>query len=46
MKDQIRKILLDTLISVYDDGNIENGGIIGGDEAIDQLDALIKRENE
>ena len=46
MKDQIRKILLDTLISAYDDGNIENGGIIGGDEPIDQLDALIKRENE
>ena len=46
MKEQIRKILLETLYSAYDDGNIENGGIIGGDQAIDQLDALIKRENE
>ena len=46
MKEQIRKILLETLISAYDDGNIEDGGIIGGDQAIDQLDSLMKQENE
>ena len=37
MKSKIKKILLDTLTSVYDDGNIDDGGIIGGDNAVDQL---------
>jgi hypothetical protein len=37
MKTKIKKILLDNLTSAYDDGNIENGGIIGGDNAIDKL---------
>jgi hypothetical protein len=37
MKSKIKKILLDTLTSAYDDGNIDNGGIIGGDNAIDLL---------
>jgi hypothetical protein len=37
MKSKIKKILLDTLTSAYDEGNIDNGGIIGGDNAVDQL---------
>ena len=40
MKDEIRKILLETLTSAYDDGNIENGGIFGGEEAIERLNTL------
>jgi len=37
MKTKIKNILLQNLISVYDDGNIDNGGIIGGNNAIDKL---------
>ena len=37
MKNKIRKILLKTLKSPCDDGNIDDGGIIGGDNAVDQL---------
>jgi hypothetical protein len=37
MKTQIHAILLKTLVSNYDDGNIEDGGIGGGDEAIEEL---------
>jgi hypothetical protein len=37
MKNKIRKILLNTLKSPCDDGNIDDGGIIGGDNAVDQL---------
>ena len=37
MKNKIKEILLKTLESTYDEGNIDNGGIIGGDNAIDQL---------
>jgi len=44
MRDKIRKILLETLVSQYDQGNIEDGGIIGGDEAIDQLYSLVEQE--
>lgn len=40
MKEAIRKILLETLISNYDLGNIENGGISGGEEAIEKLHGL------
>jgi len=40
MKDAIRKILIETLISNYDLGNIEDGGIGGGEEAIDKLYTL------
>ena len=37
MKNKIKKILLETLTSNYDNGNIDDGGIGGGDTAIDQL---------
>ncbi|MFA5207353.1 MAG: hypothetical protein WC428_01735 [Candidatus Paceibacterota bacterium] len=37
MKNKIRKVLLDTLKSSYDNGDIDDGGIIGGDNAVDQL---------
>jgi hypothetical protein len=37
MKSKIRKILLSTLKSEYDGSNIDDGGIIGGDNAVDQL---------
>ena len=37
MKTKIRKILLTTLKSEYDGSNIDDGGIIGGDNAVDQL---------
>lgn len=37
MKAKIKKILLQTLKSAYDGGNIDDGGILGGDNAIDQL---------
>jgi hypothetical protein len=37
MKSKIRKILLDILKSEYDGGNIDDGSIIGGDNAVDQL---------
>jgi len=40
MKVAIRKILLETLISNYDLGNIEDGGIGGGEEAIEKLYTL------
>jgi len=46
MKKQIYDILLKTLISNYDNGNIENGGISGGDEAIKELYNLFKDKNE
>jgi hypothetical protein len=37
MKNKIKKILLETLKSAYDGGNIDDGGIMGGDNAVDQL---------
>jgi len=37
MKNKIKTILLNTLQSAYDGGNIDDGGIIGGDNAVDQL---------
>jgi hypothetical protein len=37
MKTKIRKILLSTLKSVYDGGNIDDGSITGGNNAVDQL---------
>ena len=37
MKSKIKKILLETLSSNYDNGNIDDGGIGGGDNAVDQL---------
>jgi hypothetical protein len=37
MKNKIKKILLSTLKSAYDGGNIDDGGIMGGDNAVDQL---------
>lgn len=37
----IKKILLDNLISNYDLGNIENGGIGGSEETIIALDEYI-----
>ena len=46
MKVKIRKILLKNLFSAYDDGNIEDGGIIGGDEAIDELYDLFTKQDE
>ena len=46
MKNKIRQILLKTLISNYDNGNIEDGGIGGGDEAIDGLYDLFTKQDE
>jgi len=43
MKEKIRQILLKTLTSNYDNGNIEDGGIGGGDEAIDELYTLFEK---
>ena len=37
MKNKIKKILVQTLTSAYDGGNIDDGGIMGGDNAVDQL---------
>jgi len=37
MKNKIKKILLETLTSNYDNGNIDDCGIMGGDNAVDQL---------
>ena len=37
MKNKIKKILLQTLKSAYDGGNIDDGGIMGGDNAVDQI---------
>lgn len=37
MKTKIKQILLDNLRSAYDDGDIDNGGIYGGSNAIDKL---------
>jgi hypothetical protein len=37
MKNKIREILSQTLKSEYDGGNIDDGSIIGGDNAVDQL---------
>ena len=37
MKNKIKKILLNTLKSAYDGGNIDDGGIMGGDNAVDQI---------
>ena len=37
MKSKIKKILLSTLKSEYDGSNIDDGGIMGGDNAVDQL---------
>jgi hypothetical protein len=37
MKNKIKQILLDTLNSPCDNGNIDDGGIIGGDNAVEQL---------
>jgi len=37
MKTKIKQILLDTLTSAYDEGNIDNGGIYGGNNAVDKL---------
>ena len=37
MKNKIKKVLLDTLKSAYDNGDIDDGGIMGGDNAVDQL---------
>lgn len=37
MKNKIKKILLKTLTSNYDSGNIDDGGITGADNAVDQL---------
>ena len=37
MKTKIKKILLETLSSNYDLGNIDDGGISGGDAAVDKL---------
>jgi hypothetical protein len=46
MKEKIRKILLKTLISNYDNGNIEDGGIGGGEEAIEELHTLFTKKSE
>ncbi len=37
MKNKIKKILSTALKSAYDGGNIDDGGILGGDNAVDQL---------
>jgi hypothetical protein len=37
MKTKIKKILLENLTSNYDEGDIDNGGIIGGDNTVDEL---------
>lgn len=37
MKTKIKQILLDNLRSAYDDGNINDGGIFGGDKTVDKL---------
>jgi hypothetical protein len=37
MKTKIKQILLDNLTSNYDGGNIDDGGIAGGDKTIDLL---------
>ena len=46
MEKEIRQILLDNLISNYDNGNIEDGGIGGGDEAIEELTTLFTKKLE
>lgn len=46
MKAEIRQILLENLISNYDNGNIEDGGIGGGDEAIEELNTLFTKKLE
>ena len=46
MKNKIRQILLKQLVSNYDNGNIEDGGIGGGDEAIDDLYDLFTKQDE
>ena len=37
MKSKIKKILLDNLKSAHDDGNVDDGSIIGGDNTVDHL---------
>jgi len=45
MKTKIHNILKETLTSNYDNGNIEDGGIGGGDDAVDKLHELFKTES-
>lgn len=42
MIEKIKEILKETLISNYDMGNIDDGGISGGDECAKKLHSLIK----
>lgn len=49
MKQKIKQIMLNELSSAYDNGNIENGGIIGAEKCIDKILNLfdvIKRLND
>jgi len=45
-KEEIRKILLKELTSNYDEGNIEDGGIGGGDECIDKIFSLMGQQSK
>lgn len=46
MKEQILKILKEELFSSYDEGNIENDGIIGGEQCAEKLVILFNQLNE
>jgi hypothetical protein len=41
MKDKIKEILLKTLQSNYDEGDINDNGILGGEECITNLEKFI-----
>ena len=45
IEEKLREILLHTLTSSYDNGNIDDCGICGGNEAIKEIAAYIKGQN-